>query len=458
MESMSPTLVERVERVIEARRLFGRGERILVGVSGGLDSMVLLRVLSELASKHGWELGVAHLNHCLRGRSSDADERLVRRMAEELGLECVVERAEVKKFGREAGLSLEMAARQLRHEFLARAARELGMKTVAVAHHADDQVELFFLRMLRGAGSEGLAGMEWKGTLPADKKLVLVRPLLDVTKRELGEYAREVGVKFREDATNVSQEILRNRVRHELLPLLRKGYQLALDKVILRQMEILGAEGAFVDEVAGRWLKERTEEFGNLPVAVQRRVIYRQLLGLGVAGDFELVEGLRLKADRPIMVLKELVVVRNEAGLVEIRKVGETGFDLGELEVEVGRAGEAIWDGVRLNWALEEVSGRFQVPQREAGREFLDAGKVGERVVLRHWRAGDRFWPIGMRGAVKLQDFFTNEKVLRAERRKLVVATTLDGEIFWVERLRLGERFKLDKTTRCRLKWCWERL
>jgi tRNA(Ile)-lysidine synthase len=458
MESMSPTLVEHVEQVIEARRLFGRGERILVGVSGGLDSMVLLRVLSVVASKYGWELGVAHLNHCLRGRSSDADERLVRRTAEDLGLECVVERAEVKKFGREAGLSLEMAARQLRHEFLARAARKLGMRTLAVAHHADDQVELFFLRTLRGAGSEGLAGMEWKGALPVDKKLVLVRPLLDVTKRELQEYARESGVKFREDATNVSPEILRNRVRHELLPLLRKGYQPGLDRVILRQMEILGAEGAFVDEVAARWLEERTGEFGSLPVAVQRRVIYRQLLGLGVPGDFELVEELRLKSDRPIMVLKELVVARNEAGLVELRKVGEIGFDLGKLEVALGEVGEVNWAGVRVNWELEEMSGRFQVPQREAGREFLDAEKIGERVVLRHWRAGDRFWPIGMRGAVKLQDFFTNQKVLRAERRKLLVATTLDGEIFWVEGLRLGERFKLDKRTRCRLKWCWERL
>jgi len=226
----------------------------------------------------------------------------------------------------------------------------------------------------------------------------------------------------------------------------------------LRQMEILGAEGAFVDEVAGRWLEERTGEFGNLPVAVQRRVIYKQLLGSGVVGNFELVEGLRLKVDRAVMVSKELVVTRNEAGVVKTKSSVEVGFEHGELEVEVGRAGEVIWDGVKLNWRLEKVAGRFQVPQREAGREFLDAGKVGERVILRHWRAGDRFWPIGIRGAVKLQDFFTNQKVLRAERRKLIVATTLDGEIFWVEGLRLGERFKLDKMTQCRLKWCWERL
>ncbi|WP_160164559.1 tRNA lysidine(34) synthetase TilS [Pedosphaera parvula] len=454
---MSPDLMERVEQVIEARQLFGRGERILVGVSGGLDSMVLLEVLSELASKHDWTLAVAHLNHSLRGRSSDADERLVRRTAERLGCQCVVERAEVRKFGRKAGLSLEMAARRLRHEFLARSARKLGIKVVALAHHADDQVELFLLRLLRGASSEGLAGMDWKVASPVDKGLGLVRPLLEVRKSELEGFAQQEGVKFRKDATNESQEILRNRVRHELVPLLN-GYQPALGKVIMRQMEILGAEGDFIDEVAGNWLRKKDGLFGNLAVAVQRRVIYRQLLELGVAGDFELVEKLRLRASRPVTVSKDMVVTRDEAGVVKTRQIERMGFNSGQIEINLSRENEIIWDGVRVYWAFESMGKKFEVPQAEAGREFLDLEKVGKQVILRHWRAGDRFWPIGMRGAVKLQDFFTNQKVLKEKRRKLILATTLDGEIFWVEGLRLGERFKLDKGTECRLKWSWDRL
>src|SRR5208337_2330462 len=150
--------------------------------SGGVDSMVLLHALHRLAKQHGWQLTVAHFNHRLRGRASDADENLVRRTAAAMKLAVVAGRADVKAFARKSKLSIEMAARKLRHEFLAREARKRKIRIVALAHHADDQVELFFLRLLRGTGGEGLAGMKWRSPLSADPRLTLVRPLLDVTK------------------------------------------------------------------------------------------------------------------------------------------------------------------------------------------------------------------------------------------------------------------------------------
>src|SRR5258708_6012883 len=211
-------LLNQVEKTIFARRLFRQGQRILAAVSGGVDSMVLLRVLKELSRKHGWRITVGHFNHQLRGRHSDADERLVPRGAEKLGLNFVAGRGAVREHARIHKLSLEMAARKLRHEFLARAAAELKISHVALAHHADDQLELFFLRLLRGCGGEGLAGMKWLGASPASPKIMLSRPLSDQPKTALLAYASERGIPFREDASNSLIQIPPKRIQPELLP------------------------------------------------------------------------------------------------------------------------------------------------------------------------------------------------------------------------------------------------
>ena len=175
--------------------------------------MVLLHTLEKLSARHKWKIVVAHFNHRLRGRASDADEKLVRRTTVRMKLPVVVERADVKAFAKKSKLSIEMAARKLRHEFLARVARKKKIKTIAFAHHADDQVELFFLRLLRGAGGEGLGGMKWQSPSPADKTISLIRPLLDFSKAELFDFTRESKIRFRQDATNLSSDFLRNRIR-----------------------------------------------------------------------------------------------------------------------------------------------------------------------------------------------------------------------------------------------------
>src|SRR5207245_6181139 len=175
--------------------------------------MVLLEALRRLAPANRWKLTVAHFNHQLRGRASEADEKFMARITEEWDLPLVVGRAPVRTFAARHRLSLEMAARGLRHEFLARSACNRGVETIALAHHADDQVELFFLRLLRGAGGEGLAGMKWRNASPSDPGIQLVRPLLDQPKSALRVYAAERKIQFREDATNASLDIQRNRIR-----------------------------------------------------------------------------------------------------------------------------------------------------------------------------------------------------------------------------------------------------
>ena len=423
--------------------------------------MVLLNVLAEMGRSHKWKLTIAHFNHQLRGRSSDADERLVSFAAKKLKLPFARASADVKEYAKAQGFSLEMAGRKLRHEFLAKAASRRKIKTVALAHHADDQVELFFLRLLRGAGSEGLAGMKWRSPSPIDERVQLVRPLLEQSKAELQAFAEARGIVYREDATNAQLDMRRNRIRHELIPLLEKNYQPALRRVILREMETLGAEAEFLNSAAREWLRGKgRKKFDELSVALQRHVLQVQLPALGVAGNFGLIEDLRKAANRPVTVSEKLAIYRDPSGKVHAQSVGETTI-VGHREKKValkGKQGEICVGNALIRWALGADNGTFHAHRRAANCEYFDAKKVGNAIVLRQWRPGDRFQPIGMKVPVKLQDLFVNQKVPRAERHGRMVGATADGTIFWVEGLRMAECFKLDNRTTHRLKWQWKRL
>jgi tRNA(Ile)-lysidine synthase len=461
--------LERIQETIRQRQLFRRGQNILVGVSGGLDSMVLLHLLNTLAPLNKWRLSVAHLNHSLRGRSSDADENLVRRICEKLSLPVFVERADVRQLAKEQKLSIEMAARKARHEFFARVAKRGKITRIALAHHADDQVELFFIRLLRGTGGEGLTGMKWRAPFPAAKSIELVRPLLGEPKSALRDYAVANKIKFREDATNASLDILRNRIRHELLPLLRTNYQPALSKVVLRVMEIVGHEADLARSTAEEWLgrarkSERTgpkEPFSKLPLAVQRHWVRIQLLRHGISADFELVEKLRLQPDSTLTIDRlrpsPRCIFRDPAGIVHCQKLSAIAFSRKSRELLLAdSSGQAKFDGLGITWQTQSKAG-ISLPRHRSGTEFFDAGLVGSKAILRHWRKGDRFQPIGMPVSVKLQDLFVNQKVPRVFRHKLAIAETEKGEIFWVEGLRISERFQLTKSTKRRLQWHWSR-
>ncbi len=446
---------DKLEENIADRDLARDGQRLLVGVSGGVDSMVLLSGLQALADKHRWKLQVAHFNHQLRGRSSDADERLVRQFAAKYHLPVIVGTRDVKRFAATKKLSIEMAARQLRHEFFASIARRKKVATIALAHHADDRVELFLLRLLRGSGSEGLSGMKWSSPSPVDQKVGLIRPLLNFSKTEILAIAEENRIPFREDATNAQTDFLRNRVRHEVIPVLR-AVQPAMSRTILRAIDIIGEEGRTVASIAAEWLAaSQPSPFAELAVAVQRKTIELQLRNMGAAADFESIERLRLAANQPVTIGNRLHVMRDNMGRVRsCEAIPE--FERRIRKVSLSRPPFTVaFGGVEITWDVKNMQG--QAFERRTDCEIFDADRVGDQVTLRHWRPGDRFWPIGMKAPVKLQDIFVNQKVPRDIRRSLVLATTRKGEIFWVEGLRIAEGFKLTSSTRRRLSWCFRR-
>ncbi len=459
--SIEASLPARVEQSIRSRGLITDGTVVLVAVSGGADSMVLLDILHQLADRHGWLLEAAHFNHGLRGRAGDADEKLVRKTCQHLGIKLTSERGEVREWARAKHISLEMAGRALRHEFLARTALEHGLRTVALAHHADDQVELFFLRLLRGAGSEGLAGMEWSNPSPMDGRITLVRPLLDCSKSELERYAALRKVLYRNDASNRQATFERNRIRRRLIPLLQAEFQPRLNDIVLRLMDMLRVETEFIQETVARWKPNDPEQvpFERLHPALQRQWLKTELIRLGIVPEYDAIETLRSAAEQAVTVAGGKRASRAADGSVRLLAEAEpAGFVEGECRVDVTKAGQTLFDGLRIEWVRVRVKGMKGVPgQKGVEEEVFDADKVGQTVILRHWRPGDRFQPIGAVVAAKLQDIFVNRKIPRERRRRLVLAETAAGEIFWVEGLRISETHKITDKTGCRLRWSWHR-
>ncbi len=420
--------------------------------------MVLLHVLHRLAPAHRWKLSVAHFNHQLRAAASDADERLTLKTARKLKLPVIAGRGDVQAFADQHGLSVEMAARKLRHDFLAAVAVENKISAIALAHHAGDQVELFFLRLLRGSGGGALAGMKWSNPSPSNPDIRLIRPLLDLPKADLLRFAADNKIEFSEDASNASLDIRRNRIRHELIPSLVRHYQPALNRTILRLMDLIGAEAEFVTQAADDWLAQgKRKKFNLLPLAMQRQIVHQQLAGKKLAADFEMIERLRLNPAQWIAVNAGHSVCRDANGMIQVRPVESFTFNSRRRKLLLARKTSHVsFAGVKIRCRIADNRGAAEARPGEMIEHF-DADKVGAPVYLRRWQPGDRFQPIGTNSAKKLQDLFTDLKVPRAERHQRVVAVTSQGGLFWVEGLRMAEKFKMGKNTVRTLHWSWRR-
>lgn len=443
-------LRNRIEGLFAREQFLKARQKLLVGVSGGLDSMVLLRLLQGLAEKHRWQLGALHVNHGLRGRASAADERFVRRQAAQMRIPFFAEKHDVAGAAKALGISMEMAARKARHETFGRVAKGWRCRNLALAHHLDDQIELFFLRLFRGAGAKGLGGMTIRSAFPGDQRITILRPLLEIGRSELAAYAKDNRVRFREDASNADEEILRNRVRHRLVPLVERDFQPALKEVIRRSMELLRDADQAAGEAARLFAGEHFEE---IPASIQRRLLHERLIQLGFEPDFELINRLLSDPDRPVNGPGGRRLRLKKDGAIELLPKQAVGFQTGKSGIIVDEEQRGVFAG------LEYWSRLYRRRPRLANgtHEAFDAERLGREICLRHWREGDRFQPIGMPKPVKLQDLFVNAKIPREQRRRLVLLENAAGEICWVEGLRTGEVAKIRAESRRFWRWEWKR-
>jgi len=440
--------------------LLRAGDRALVLVSGGPDSLCLLHLLVTRRRETGLEVEAFHLHHGLRGAAADADVAFLERTAADLGVSLTVERADIPALAREQHLGIEAAGRQARYEAAERVARSRGCNRVATAHTADDQAETTLMRVLRGTGLEGLGGMRPARPLGGDSRgPTLVRPLLAWSRPEVLEYCRRYRLTPREDATNADCSFLRNRLRSELLPLLERDYNPALRARLLSLAEQVREASEWLDECAGEALTSArlptgalsVEALNALPPAVRHRALTLALR--------EAAPGIELT----------FRLVRRLAGLLS--PAGPRAVTLPGAAVRVARAGEAIvfereaapdatpeplpfgedgveWSPPRCVIRREAVAPPAN-PRAPATVAYLDADAVIGALRVRGARRGERFRPLGAPGRMKLSDFFINRKLPRGRRTAWPLVCDDAGPL-WIVGKAISERARLtDSTRRC---------
>jgi len=468
------TLEKRFISSIRQKNLISAGDKLVVAVSGGADSICLLHVLARHRSDLEVELHVAHLNHQLRGAESDADASYVSNLARKLGVPATIERRDVAAYHGQKGGSLEEAAREVRYGFLAEVSRTMDDTKVATGHTRDDHIETILLHLLRGTGTVGLCGLQSRSLLPYGENggpLEVVRPLLAVTRQETVDYCRQHRLSPRSDSSNESISFLRNRIRLELLPVLRR-YNPSIDRVLVRLADIAGDDISFIEEQASLVWPDLAYKDGDAlyldinKMLALRRAIQRQVLRKAVKqlkGDLKDIEANHIEAmvesiSKPAgkrFYLPDGLTLSTEYGRLVLTPTRASMCPLPPLQsrASINIPGETDLHGWRV---------RADIAQESFGSDngftaSFDLDKVGKKLVVRRRRPGDRFQPLGMNQTKKLQDFMVDAKIPRMWRDRVPLVSS-DKQILWVVGWRVDDRVKITEKTKKILRLQFERL
>lgn len=505
--SMNETnLDSRVIDFIHRHSLISPGETVVVGVSGGADSICLLHILAKWQKGLGIGLHAAHLNHQLRGAESEADAEHVSNLAKSLGLPLAVDRQDVAAYRAQRHCSLEEAARELRYGFLARVAGEVGANRIATGHTRDDQVETILMHILRGAGTSGLRGLVPCSPMAYDSQttpsrgkrsdLLTIRPLLEISREETASYCREHRFDPRIDSSNLSLSFFRNRLRLELLPLLRQ-YNPSVDQALLRLADIAREDSAFIEQQASKLWDEvvtpegdavhlNKKQAAGLPIALQRQLLRAAVAKLtGDTRDIEAghIESARSLLNKPVgkglslphdlvchTGYDELTITRLDPGIAGPNVAAREQYQppsqyplpplSGELPLQL--PGETSLPGWKViativrqpadkdhyeprSYGNSEKENRpenlAQDPLHRAIWADFDLQKTGTSLFVRHRRPGDRFQPLGMSTTKRLQDFMVDAKIPRSWRARIPIVCSPD-QIIWIVGWRIDDRVK----------------
>jgi tRNA(Ile)-lysidine synthase len=460
-------MIDQLRQFVTEQRLFQPGDRVGVAVSGGADSVALLRAMLELQHELGLVLSVAHFHHQIRGAEADADQKFVSELADKFGLELHSGSGEAPAYAREHKISLETAARELRHRWFAQLVTQGQVDKIATAHTLDDQAETVLMRMVRGAGARGLAGIS-----PRLPEKHLVRPLLQISRKEVEAYLRSLGQAWREDASNQDEAHTRNRVRHQLLPLLQKEFNPSIRQTLADLAEVARGEAEYWDVLLHGLMPRLVQEgkpsrsgrssgtndpetlaldlmaFQQQPLAVQRQVLQRTTERLGSTLEFKHVAELLAmiaskRRGRPLALPGGLQAVLTFRELqISRSKDDEAQFLNYEYPLQV--PGEVAVPELAAVFRCRVIPGGVPADSRYNPSVLLERALLAPGLTVRNWQPGDRFYPAHSGSPKKVKELLQAGRLGReltpAERKSWpVVACT--GQIIWMKGFGVAEDF-----------------
>ncbi len=444
---------------------------MLIAVSGGPDSMALLHVLAELSEVLSLSLAIAHLDHSLRGMDSEKDAKFVRDRALSLNIPFYIEKKDVRSYKAKYRLSLEEAARRVRYDFLDNIAAKTGCTKIALGHNANDNAELVLMYMLRGSGPRGLSG------IPPVRNGKYIRPLIEITRDEIKEFLSKKGIKYVIDKSNRDMKFTRNKIRHNLIPLLKADYNPEIIRALNRFSSILREDEKWMECLVTDMYKDSVinEQPGNILIDIKKLLRHEKgALRRIIRKAIENVKGnlKRITYDH-IIKITDFIGIANRCGclhlpgriLIEVsdgilsiskktKPLRETGRKHEILKYEymidspgiitINETGQIL----KLSLLTKKLTKKSASGFHSCGqdRAFFDMDKISFPIVVRNFRPGDRFRPLGMKGTKKLKDFFTDKKVPLKERILCPVLLCKD-EIIWICGHRIADTVKVSEST-----------
>ncbi|MEW5800034.1 MAG: tRNA lysidine(34) synthetase TilS [Bacteroidota bacterium] len=438
------TFCQKVWQFNAKHGLIGERQKVVVAVSGGIDSIALLDFFAWLRETKKIDVVAAHVNHKLRGKESDGDEKFVHRVCAEYAIPLFTERVLTKKIAKQTKCSVQETARDLRYSFFDTLQKSLNANAVATAHNANDNAETMLINIFRGSGVEGLGGIPLR-------RNEIVRPFLCVTRKEIERYVKKRKLPYREDSTNKHVDYTRNYLRHKIIPNIEQRLNPSLINTLFRMSEIFRMNAAFTtdalkavpvfDPLKGELNIRQLEQIHPY---LQQMLLHRVLTEKNIEPAYETIHSiLDLKENQKGTIVdldKSFVAERIDDAIVIRKRVSPKEFEFRLEDEGVVRTDDFIF-------TIKKSGVPDNKTKSDSSYEYVDASVLKFPVIVRNWRKGDSFTPLGMRGKKKLSDFFAEGRFSSEQKKKIPVVES-GNKIVWIAGKRLDDRFKLtDKTT-----------
>ena len=426
-------MIKRIQQFIINKKLFSKDSNLLLAISGGADSVCLFFALKEL----GYNVELAHCNFNLRAEESDEDEYFVKELANKYGVKFHVNSFETQKYASEQKISIQMAARDLRYKWFDELLAVNNLDFVITAHHKDDNVETFFINLIRGTGVNGLCGIKAK-----NKKII--RPLLEISRQEIERYLTKNKIKYRNDSSNSEVKYLRNKIRHQLMPLL-KEMNPNIEQTITNQIFVLdGINKVFQEQMTA--IKERllVQKEGiyklNISELIELQhlevILFEILKPFGFSEVDQIIKAINSQSGKQFFSDTYQLIIDREQIIISALENHQEDIEIREIEIEIKNPLTMKFAG-SLDFSLN----------KNPNVAKLDFDKLSFPLKLRKWKNGDKFKPLGMRNFKKVSDFFIDEKYSILAKQKQWILCSED-DIVWIVGNRIDDRYKIETHTK----------